>query len=64
LPSRKALEREHLALVPGETERSPSALAGAPVRGFSLLRASVGVRLALVVGAACFLWLAVYWALT
>ena len=64
MPSRKALEREQLALVPGETARSPRALAEAPVRGFSLLRASVGARLALVAGAACLLWLAVYWALT
>jgi hypothetical protein len=35
----------------------------AAVSGFSLLRASVGARLAIVAAALAVLWLAVFWAL-
>ena len=38
-------------------------LHNAPGGGFSLLRASVPARLAIVAVAVCLLWLAVYWAL-
>lgn len=58
---REALEREPIALVPaGAAHRAAH---HAPVRGVSLLRASVGARLLLVAAAVLLLWLAVYWAL-
>ena len=58
---REALEREPIALVPaGAVHRAAHQV---PVRGVSLLRASVGARLCLVAAAVLLLWLAVYWAL-
>jgi len=51
------LERERAALVASDA-------AAALMRGPSLLRASLGARLALVAVALGALWLAVYWALT
>jgi hypothetical protein len=57
LPSHEALERGRVPPIAGD--------AGAEsVRTPSLLRASLGVRLALVAVALGVLWLAVAWALT
>jgi len=60
---REALEREPIALVPADAGFPPRAAHQIPVRGGSLLRASVAARLCLVAAAVLLLWLAVYWAL-
>ena len=56
MPSQEALERGRIVLVAGD------ACEGA--RAPSLLRASLGARLALASVAVGVLWLGVYWALT
>lgn len=61
MPSREAMERERLALVPDSA--APQASAEGPALGVSLLRASARARLGLVAVTVCILWLAVYWAL-
>jgi uncharacterized oligopeptide transporter (OPT) family protein len=57
-----------VALVPVDGDLPPRASsgrrAGMPGLGFSLLRASAGVRLGLVAATVGVLWLAVFWALT
>lgn len=57
MSSYEALGRGRVALVASDA-------AAALMRGPSLLRASLGARLALVAVALGALWLAVYWALT